>query len=104
MQAHRIYRISVLAMFLFSLTALGTIVTAVVPILLTGHVPPPARDEGTQAHIFQLSTVALLPVGLVFLATADWGRPQRVVGALAIPAVAVLAAFALLYYFEHIIY
>ena len=104
MQADRIYRISVLAMFLFSLTALGTILSAVVPILLTGRVPTPARDEGTQAHIFQLSIVALLPVGLVFLATADWARPQRVVRALAIPAVAVLAAFALLYYFEHIIY
>ena len=52
----------------------------------------------------QLSIVALLPVGLVFFATADWERPQRVVRALAFPAVAVLAAFALLYYFEHIIY
>jgi len=51
-----------------------------------------------------LSIVALLPVGLAFLATADWERPQRVVRALAIPAVAVLSAFALLYYFEHIIY
>jgi len=103
MHAHQINRISVLAMFLFSLTALGTILTAVVPILLTGHVPPPARDEGTQAHIFQLSIASLLPVILVFLATADWERPQRVGRAVAIPAVAVLAAFALLYYFEHII-
>ncbi len=91
-------------MYLFSLTALATILTAVVPVLLTGHVPPPEQDEGTQAHIFQLSIVALLPVGLVFLATADWKTPQRVVRALTIPAVAVLAAFALLYYFEHIIY
>ncbi len=91
-------------MFLFSLTALGTILTAVVPILLTGRVPPLEQDEGTQAHIFQLSIVALLPVGLVFLATADWKTPQRVIRALAIPAIGVLAAFALLYYFEHIIY
>jgi hypothetical protein len=104
MQVHRIHRISFLAMFLFSLAALGTILTAVVPILLTGQVPPPARDEGTQAHIFQVSIVALLPVGLIFCATADWERPWRVGRALVIPAVAVLAAFALLYYFEHFIY
>lgn len=104
MQVHWVRRISVSGMFFFSLVALGTILTAVVPIILTGQVPPPARDEGTQAHIFQLSIAALLPVGLVFFATADWQRPWRVGRALAIPAVAVLAAFALLYYFEHIVY
>jgi len=103
-QAHRIYRICVVAAFLFSLSALGTILTGVAPILLTGHVPPPVRDEGTQAHIFQLSIAALLPVGMVCVATADWTRPQRVIRALTIPAAAVLAAFALLYYFEHVIY
>ena len=104
MQVHWLHRIAESALFLFSLTALGTILTAVVPILLSGQVPPPAQDEGTQAHIFQLSIAALLPVGLVFCTTADWERPWRVGRSLAIPAVAVLAAFALLYYFEHFIY
>jgi protein-S-isoprenylcysteine O-methyltransferase Ste14 len=104
MQVQWIHRFSVLAIFLFSLAALGTILTAVVPIVLTGQVPPPARDEGTQAHIFQLSIAALLPIGLVFCATADWKRPWHVGRALAIPAAVVLAAVALLYYFEHVIY
>ena len=43
----------------------------------------------------------LVPVGLVFLASADWTRPARIVRSSALPAVAVLLAFALLYYFEH---
>ena len=104
MRTHRIYRVSVVALFLFSLIALGTILTAVVPILLTGHVPPPATDEGAQAHLFQLSIMALLPVGLVFLATADWNKPWQVARTLLIPTVVVITAFALLYYFEHVIY
>ena len=104
MHSPKVYRTSVVGLFLCSSIALGTILTALVPILLTGHIPPPAKDEGTQAHIFQLSIAAMLPVGLVFLATADWTRPRHAGRALAIPVMAVLAAFAGLYYFEHVLH
>ena len=96
-------RASLAGLFIFSLVALATILSAVVPILITGQVPPPATDEGSQAHIFQLSVLALLPTGVVFLATADWSRPLLVVRALALPTLFVLVAFSLLYVFEHLI-
>ena len=70
------------------------------PAVLNGQIPPPEPDEGTLAHVFQLSIVALVPMGLVFLATADWTRPLRNVWRLAFPATAVVLAFSILYYFE----
>ena len=96
-------RASLAGLFIFSLVALVTILSAVIPILIKGQVPPPATDEGTQAHIFQLSILALLPTGLIFLATADWSRPLLVVRAVALPTLFVLASFLLLYLFEHVI-
>jgi len=94
-------RASTVGLVLLSTVALGTILSATVAILLSGQLPPPETDEGIGAHVFQLSILAMLPVGLFFLVTADWTAPSRVVRRLAFPTVAVLAAFALLYYFEH---
>jgi hypothetical protein len=68
--------------------------------VLSGHIPPPDPDEGTSAHIFQLSIVALVPMGFLFLATADWTQPLRMLRRLAFPASAVVLAFGILYYFE----
>ena len=51
--------------------------TALLPVLggyLPGH--PPQADEGTGAHIFQLSIVAVVPMMLLFLVTADWTQPN----------------------------
>jgi hypothetical protein len=76
-------RASLIAVFAFSLIALSTLVVALSAALLsTGHLPQPEPDEGTAAHIFQLSIALLMPAGLVFLATANWARPGRVVRAL----------------------
>jgi hypothetical protein len=38
---------------------------------------------------------------VLFLATADWKQPLRSARPLAIPAVALMIAFAALYYLEH---
>jgi hypothetical protein len=96
-------RASLIAVFAFSLIALSTLVVALSAALLsTGHLPQPEPDEGTAAHIFQLSIALLMPAILVFLATANWARPGRVIRALVFPACAVTCAFALLYYFEHV--
>ena len=102
MTAERINRVSTTGLIVLSLTALLTVLSAALPIVISGRVPPPASDEGTAAHIFQLSIVALVPMGILFLATADWTRPSRNVRRLAFPTVVVVVAFGVLYYFEHL--
>ena len=69
--------------------------------VLSGYAQPAQPDEGTAAHIFQLSIVALVPAILLFLATADWKRPSRSTRPLAFPTAALALAFAALYYLEH---
>jgi hypothetical protein len=72
--------------------------------VVSGYFQAPQPDEGTAAHIFQLSIVALVPMILLFLATADWKRPLRSARPLTVPAVALVLAFAALYYLEHYYY
>ena len=45
--------------------------------VLSGYAQPPQRDEGTAAHLFQVSIVGLVPMLAVFLMTADWKQPWR---------------------------
>jgi formate hydrogenlyase subunit 3/multisubunit Na+/H+ antiporter MnhD subunit len=103
MSGERINRVSGIVLIVLSLIALLTILTAYrvsfAPFSI--YTQPREPDEGTQAHIFQLSIVALAPAGLLFLATADWTRPLRSLRPLAFSGVAVVLAFGLLYYFEH---
>ncbi len=102
MRPRQVNRLSFAVVVVLSLTALLTLLPAALYAVLTGQVPRPEADEGTGAHIFQLSVAALLPTTLLFLATADWARPWRNARALAFPACAVVLAFGILYYFEHI--
>jgi hypothetical protein len=103
MTGERINRVSGIVLIVLSLTALLTVLSAyrvsVRPFSI--YTQPPQPDEGTQAHIFQLSIVALAPMILLFLATADWTRPLRSMRPLAISAASVVLAFAGLYYLEH---
>ncbi len=69
--------------------------------VLSGYTHPIEPDEGSAAHIFQLSIVMLVPSTLLFLATADWAQPLRSVRPLAFPAAALVLAFGALYYLEH---
>ncbi len=93
----QIHRVSRVAMIALSWIALGTV--------LWGYsIPrgtPAPRDEGTGAHLFQLAIVLLVPAGLVFLGSANWSEPRRLVRPLAIAGVAVVIAFGALYYLEH---
>ena len=96
MHGQQINRISGKIVIVLSLTALLTV--------LSGYMqppPPPESDEGTAAHIFQLSIVTLVPMILLFLATADWKQPLRSARTLAFPGAALVLAFGLLYYLEH---
>jgi len=65
MTAEPINRFTTRALVVLSLLALVTVLSAYLP----GH--PPQADEGTGAHIFQLTIVLLFPAGCVFLASAD---------------------------------
>jgi hypothetical protein len=93
----RINKVSTVGIVAFPLIAL-------LDVLLLGYARPPLPDEGTGAHIFQLSMAALVPTALVFLATADWTQPVRIARRLALPAVLTVLAFAALYYLEHSFY
>ena len=86
-------RISNGVLIALSLTALLAV--------LSGYTQPPQPDEGTAAHVFQLSVLALLPTLLLFLATADWREPLRSTRPLAFPGAASVLAFGALYYLEH---
>ena len=93
MNGLEVNRISGKLIIALSLIALLTV--------LSGYFQPPQLDEGTAAHIFQLSIVALVPMLIVFFVTADWRRPSRSARSLAFPAAALVVAFAALYYLEH---
>ena len=96
MHADKINRVSVVGVICLSAIALITV--------LTGYLQAPQPDEGAGAHIFQLSIAALVPVLLVFLATADWKKPLRIARLLAGPVVTLIVAFGALYYLEHYYY
>ncbi len=77
-----------------------TVLPTAVRAVLTGQMPVLEPDEAAGAHIFQLSLAALVPMGFLFFATADWKQPMRTARWLAFPGVAVVLALGVLYYFE----
>jgi 4-amino-4-deoxy-L-arabinose transferase-like glycosyltransferase len=86
-------RTSCIALIVLSLTALLTV--------LWGYTQAPLPDEGTGAHIFQLSVALGALVMLLFLGTADWTQPSHMARLVAIPVAAFVLAFAALYYMEN---
>ncbi len=89
----------VLGLSLFSMVL---VVGATILSMLGRFNPSPNGDEGTAAHLFQLAIVLLLPAGLAFLVTADWGQPLKVAKGLTLPAVALVVAFSTLFFMEHL--
>jgi hypothetical protein len=104
MDTRAINRVSRIALALLSTLASVTVFQAVIRALLAWQVPPPAEDEGTAAHIFQLALVALLPVSLVFVTTMDWKQPWRSLRPVILPAAALVIAIAIILYMEKIYY
>jgi len=93
MDVQQINRVSGRVILALSLVALFAV--------LIGYTQPPQPDEGALAHIFQIAIVLLVPLILLFLGTADWKQPLRSARRLALPATALVLAFAALYYLEH---
>jgi hypothetical protein len=98
MHAQRINWGSTIGLIVLALTAL----LAVLSGYMSGVTQPPQTDEGVAAHIFQLSVGALMPMGFLFLATADWTQPVPTVWRLAVPAAVMVLAFAALHYLESV--
>ena len=94
MQAQRINSMSQWTIVALSFIALF--------MVMTGYFQPSQTDEGSAAHIFQIAIVLLVPTLLLFLVTADWRQPWRRARSLAVPASALVVAFAALYYLEHV--
>jgi hypothetical protein len=101
MSEQSVNRISGHAVLGLSLFAMILVVGATVLAMLGRFSPSPDGDEGTAAHLFQVTIVLLLPTALTFLATANWRQPWEVAKRLAVPAVALVVAFSTLYYMEH---
>jgi uncharacterized membrane protein len=97
----RLNAVSTVGLIVLSLTAFLPLLVVAVPVMLGGQLPPRERDEGTGAHIFQLSIAALLPAGLLLVATADSSQPRQIARRVAFPIAVVILAFVTLYYFEH---
>jgi hypothetical protein len=97
MREHQINRVSSVLLILLSATALVSVGTGLIwPPLL------PEADEGTQAHVFQLSIAGLLPMTVIVVGTADWSQPRRSLLPLVIAFIEAGLAFAGLYYLEHL--
>ena len=86
--------VSGIAPVLMSLAAFGLVLFAVI----TGWERHLA-DEGAAAHIFQLLICLELPIGAVFLWTADWRKTRPVLGLLAAQAAALLLALGSVRFF-----
>jgi hypothetical protein len=98
MRGEQVHLISSRLVTALSLLALLTV--------LSGYLQPPHTqtgrgDEGTAAHIFQISIVLTALTILLYIATADWTRPLQSARPLALPAAFLVAAFTALYYLEH---
>ena len=102
MSETRINRISGRVVLGLSLFAMTLVMCAYALTMLGMFNPSAETDEGTPAHLFQLAIVLLLPAGVAFLATADWNEPAKVVKRLAVPGIALVVAFSVLYYLEHV--
>ena len=93
MHSQPVNRLSGTLLIALSLTALLAV--------LSGYALPPQSDEGTAAHVFQLSLVVLLPTLVLFLATANWQQRWRSARPLVVSLAALVLAFGALYYLEH---
>jgi len=98
MRAQQMNQRSSVGLVVLSLTAL----LAVLSGFISGATQPPQPDEGVAAHVFQLSIVALVPMGVLFLAAADWRQPAPTVRRLAVPATVMVLAFVALHYLESV--
>ena len=101
MRTEQLNRVSSLGLIVLALVAFLTVLGGALVAVFSGSNPFHEADEGTAAHLFQLSVVALVPMTLLFFASGDWTQPTRSARPLVLPATLVALAFCVLYYFDH---
>jgi hypothetical protein len=86
-----------------SLSGRAAVVLSITALLavVSGYFQQPQRDEGSSAHIFQLSVALLLPTICVFLVTANWQQRWRSLRPMMISAATLAVAFVSLFCLEH---
>ena len=84
------------------ISSVGVVFLSFVALLTvaSGYALPP-RPNDSREYIFQLSILALVPMTLFFLATADWRQPLRSARPLALAVAISAVAFVALYVLEH---
>lgn len=97
MDAAKLNRISGRIVLVLSLIALLSVLSG---YTLPRH--PAPTDEGAAAHIFQIAVALVVPLLLLFVFTSDWKQPSRSALRLAVPGLALVAAFTALYLLEHV--
>jgi len=102
MSNNTINRVSKYIVLTLSLFAMFMVIGATIFTIAGRLSPSPDGDEGTLAHLFQFAILLLVPTGIVFLVSADWRQPKKVAKNLIMPAVALIVAFSVLYYMEHL--
>ena len=97
MDSERLNLVSSRIIVVLSLIALLTVMSG-----YTQRRHPAPTDEGAAAHIFQIAVVLIVPALFLFAFTVDWMRPSRIARRLAVPGLALIAAFTALYFLEHV--
>lgn len=67
----------------------------------SGYLQPTPRDEGTAAHLFQLSVAAWIPCAIVMIGTAGSRGVRGVVAPGIVATILLAAAFVALFFLEH---
>ena len=89
-------RVAGAVLVLLSLVLLGDVASGV-----ASPPQPPPTDEGTRAHIFQLTVALIVPAMLAGVLTWDRRYSLRTAWPLALAAAALVLSFAGVFYIEH---
>jgi hypothetical protein len=97
MRAREVNLVSSLWLAVMSVTTALTTLPKLISVFSGDTRPQYSPAEEAVGTIFSLSIMVLVPMIVLFLATADWTQPGRVARRLAVPIAALCFAFGVLY-------
>jgi uncharacterized membrane protein len=98
MSPRQINRLSSIGISVVALTAALAVAPSALISFLSRSNWPTREEQADLIGVFLLVMLALVPMIVLFFATANWREPSRIVRRLAFPAVALVFAFSVLYY------
>jgi uncharacterized membrane protein YozB (DUF420 family) len=101
--ASTLHRASGITLLVLSVAAAVIVLVGASAAIASGPPPASPHDEGTGAHLFQLSVAGAGLAGVVFLATIDRRGSARAAKTLALAAACLALAFAVLFWFEKVL-